>query len=290
MTQEPLTLNLTFSSGDGELVVGCDHPLVGAFRRAIETGRPPGAWRYLLAYNQSSDVPVVLGTLVHTVGDRLLFFPAAQVTLDGENLYEPFIGRVLDHLTLDPPDPGSGSRSHVAVVGVPKDRSRGVGFRTVPPPGTMIPWFSLLTPGLDGFPVLPKELSVTFPPPRPDVGSFGDRLCTAGGLTVAPLPEARGNPNFLQVDVWVGRGPAWKALKTRPLAWSYKPELVRNPPPGTQDVQVAAGDLEFSRVVGVRLLALRPQGTLGSSHILRPRLDAERWLKMCEENTQPSSN
>jgi hypothetical protein len=149
----------------------------------------------------------------------------------------------------------------------------------VPPPDTMIPWFSLLTPSLDNFPFLPKRLSVTFPPPRPDVDNFGNQLLTSAGLTVAPLPEAHGSPNFLQVDFWVGRGAAWKSLKTRPLAWTYKPELVGNPPSDSQDIRVAVGDLELSSVVGVRLLVMRPQGTLDSLHILRPRLDAKLWLK-----------
>jgi hypothetical protein len=137
----------------------------------------------------------------------------------------------------------------------------------------MAPWFSLLTPNLEGFFRLPERLSVQFPRLRPDLKKFGNELVQTGGFVFAPLPTLLDlSRNYFQFDVWIGRGKAWEKLASRALAWAYKSEIVDNPPSGEQEINVVEADVSFSSILGVRVLCSKPIGQLGSPHILRPKL------------------
>jgi hypothetical protein len=184
---------------------------------------------------------------------------------------EKFDEKRIDHLTLDPPHAKGSYRSHVAVFGLPKKDSRGISYSTKPPPGLLVPWFALVADTLAGVTILPSLLTVTFPPPRPDIERFGGELLRGLGLKYMPLPIGA-NSSFFQLDVWAGRGHGWKGQGARPLAWAYKAELIADPPAGTQQLQIVQLDIDFSDAVGLRLLCSRPGGKLRNSgaHILRP--------------------
>ena len=260
---EPVTLSITVPEGHGKLTVDSDHPLVSPLRVAILKGRPPGKWFWFAVLDQATGECRVLGSFVHSPGDRLLFFAGASilVSCDRSNL-QP--GR-LDHLTLDPPTPKGTQKSHVALL----DGVRGSKYTSRPPDGHLFPWFTLLAPTLGDFAELPAELSTTFAPPRPDVLGFAHDLIRGPGLALAPLPTGCSD-SFLQLDVWVGRTKDWRSLSSRPLAWAYKPDLVSNAPPGQQNINVIAQQVEFEPSVGLTLLCSRPRGNVAEAHILRP--------------------
>jgi hypothetical protein len=260
---EPLTLCATFSGGIGTLEVGPEHPLVSPWRVAIHKGRPPGQWFWFAVRNQLKGTSSVLGSFVHTPGDRLLYFPGGVVDIhaDGKQLSR----NRMDHLTLDPPTPKGRHNSHVAL----SEGSRGDKYGSRPPHGHLQPWFSLLTPTIDNFTIMPAELRVSFPPPRPDVQSFARDLLKGPGLRVIPL--APGGPHtFFQMDVWVGRVSDWQSQRVRPLSWAYKREIVSDAPSDSQRVDVIEQNVEFATSVGLRILCLRPRGRVAGAHILRP--------------------
>jgi hypothetical protein len=183
-----------------------------------------------------------------------------------------FNDKRLDHLALDPPDPQGRHRSHVAVFWVPIEDSRGLGYRTTPPPGLLIPWFTLLAPGLEEFELLPEKLIIKFPPPRPDLNEFAKDLMGGPKLAHAPAPTASTTRTFFQFDVWAGREFGWQQRGSRPLAWAYKPEVVKDAPTGSQQVHTIELNIDLSPEVGVRIVASRPAGQLVAARLLRPRL------------------
>jgi hypothetical protein len=122
---EPLTLEMEFGLGEGIAQVSADHPLVAPFRRSIETGKPTGAWRYLL-YQNGPGAPYVIGAFGLTPGDRLLFFPGASTVIRTDDPNAEFNGHRLDHVTLDPADIDSAHASHVAVFAPKGKKSRGL--------------------------------------------------------------------------------------------------------------------------------------------------------------------
>lgn len=270
--QEPLTLVTTFRFGSGTLEVTPEHPLLTPLRLAIIAGKPPGRWTWFAVQDVFIGVYKVIGSFVHSRGGRLLFFPGAEAVVVSGEQDKRFDGKRIDHMTLDPPDAKGRHRSHVAVFGIP-EKSRGIDYRTKPPEGLLVPWFTQVCDTLAGFETLPCELKVTFPPPRPDVERFGQDLLGGSGFQSMPLPSGA-SPSFFQLDVWAGRGRGWKAQGARPLAWAYKAELVGDAPAESQQIQVVQLDLHFSDSVGLRLLCSRPGGKLRSSdvHILRPTL------------------
>lgn len=248
--------------------------LAAAFRRGMEEGQLTGAWRYLLIYEPPSLTPTIVGSFVNTPKGRVLFFPGASIAIETDDPTARFNGKRLDHITADPPSRGK-SASHVAVRDLPHDESRGINYRSVPPPEHMIPWFSLLIPDFEGFSEAPARLIVRFPcPPRiSDIQLFGQRLLADGGTVSLPVPiSTYSDQTYLQFDVWLGRGAEWKTLRVRPLSWPYKPELVQDAPDGEQQVTVNRVDIDLGSDVGVAVLVLRPAGRLLEPRILRPTL------------------
>jgi hypothetical protein len=276
---EPLTLIITprgaATAGTGSRNVKPDHPLVVPIRVAIEKGRPPGSWSWAAFAEEDSGRLRVIGAFGHSPPrDRIFFFPGASVYISTEEEAPHFNGKRLDHLTLSPPDPKGRHESHVAVFGLPHDKSRDLRYYTTPPPGLLVPWFTLLAPDLDAFELLPEKLIVQFPPPRSDLTEFAKVLMQGPTLAHAPVPPALMTRTFFQFDVWAGRGFGWKQLGSRPLAWAYKPEVVKDAPAGSQDIQIIQLNVDLSSEVGVRIVASRPAGQLVAARLLRPRLSS----------------
>lgn len=274
MVNALLTLRLTSEAGRGELTVEADHPLVAALRCAVEEGKPPGRWAYVVVQTEADPAPLVIGTLVHTVGDRILFFPASPTEVTGGSRPGDarFGGTQLDHVTLDPPDAQGRYSSHMAVRGTPQHPSRGLRYRTRAPLGSMLPWFTLLHQSLDSFPLLPRLLLLHFPQIRPDLERFAEEVMHTRGMVATRVPEPNAEPSFCQIEFWVGRGTAWQALNSRLLAWAYIPEIVEDAPRPQQETTLTSVDIGLAPEVGVRIICGRPQGRLKSPRIVRPSL------------------
>lgn len=178
------------------------HPVVAAFRRGIEEGQLTGCWRFLLTADESSPAPAVVGTFVQTPRGRFLYFSGAAIEVSTGNENGPFENYQLDHLTLDPPSKKGHYRSHIAVRGLPEGQSRGLDYRAPIPPDYLLPWFSLLLPGLEGLAVLPAHLYVEFPSPRADLRTYGEQLMDNGGIIHRPLPARPPEVHYIQFDIW----------------------------------------------------------------------------------------
>ena len=274
-SDEELTLVVELSSGGAplgpSLEVDADHPLTGGLRQILAEGKPGSVSRFLVL--ESGDDRRLLGTVSHTVGDRLLFGPAAYVQVSTGDPRSRFEGATLDHLTLDAPGKGGRHLSHIAVRDLPAEHSRGLGWTTVPPPGHKVPWFSLLLPEIGELPVLPGRLLIHIPRRWSDLGAYGEKVIgSIGGLDRIPLPVPSSLPSFVQLDFWAGRGRDWRRLQHRPLPWAYKQEIVSDAPAGEQQITVSEATIGLSDGIGVTILAARPAGRLGGAHVLRPRL------------------
>ena len=267
-----LTLRIQYSLGKGELEIDLSHPLAGPFRRAIKTGKPTGRLNFLLVQDGVDESPVVAGVFAHTPGDRLLFFLGSSIEIETDHPWAHFDGARLDHMTLDPLTKVGKYSSHVAVQGLPAHESRGSRHTANPPSGYMVPWFSLLVPHIQGFPKMPKTLSIQFQSPRPDLARFGKQLIGEPRMALVPLPRSANRPSYVQFDVWAGRGSAWQAAQVKVIAWAYKPEIVADAPKGQQNIIVNRMVIRFSSTAGVVVLISRPAGELLVPRILRPTL------------------
>jgi hypothetical protein len=237
----------------------------------MEEGQLTGSWRFLVLKEDSGVPPLILGTFVRTPRDRVLFFPGGKSVLITDDPTVKFYARHLDHITLDPHRTATAA-FHVASRGFPPEQSRGLEYRTTPPPGQMVYWFSLLLPSLEGLSVFPNALSITFPPPRGNIDEFCARLMDDGGYSEMDLlapPE--GAASFLQFDIWVGRGIGWRDLGSHPLPWALFDEIVEDA--GPQRLQGTRTAIPFADDLGVVVFACRPIGTLSTARLLRARLN-----------------
>ncbi len=265
----PLTLEFASSKGHGFVRATIDDPLVAAFRRGIQDGQITGVWRYF-AVTRTYGPPVVIGNFVRTPKGRLLYFPASTVELFTDDPSARFNGKTLDHITLDQASEGTHA-SHVAVKDLSHSKSRGLNQRSRLP-GATAPWFSILTADLDGFSILPMKLIFEFPPPRKDVVAYGKELVTNGGIgSVRLLPQGK-DEDYIQFDVWVGRGADWKKSPIHPLPWVYKPEIVADAPKHRQTVTFNRVDIQFAGDIGLSVVHTRPRGRLLGPRILRATL------------------
>ncbi len=271
--EQPLRMEMVWSIGEGHLEVGPDHLLAAPFRQAMVAGKPPGRAVFLVCTERDPPSNRVVGAFVHTPGNRLVFFPGAALILAEDDGSGQFVGRQLEHLTLDPPKSKDRHPTHIVVSGSGKAETHGYGYTTSPPQGYNVPWFSILAPSLQPFPKLPRKLAVVFPALRKDTTKFAYELLRGHGSAFLELPLAKHVNNYLQLDVWAGRGADWEGKKVKPLSWAYKPELVSDPPVGSQKVDVNQLEaISFLPDAGIRVLALRPKGKVRGLHILRARL------------------
>lgn len=266
MANEGLSLVFEFSEGHRDLEVDVGHPLVAPVRRAIEEGMSPGVWSFLLVA-PSGGLPQVLGSFARTTGGRLLFFPGAETLVTRPNREGEEVR--LDHLTLDAPSrQAEVERRHVTVRLESGERDHFPEETITFPRDHLVPWFSLLATTLDGFLELPRRVVVRFDPSTDDVDTFGKHLKQWGGAALIALDDLFSAGTFVQFDFWVGRESTWRAKKSRPLAWAYKPELVSSAPEGSQDITVRSLEFDLGPGVGIRVLASTPTGVLVRSPLM----------------------
>lgn len=263
MAETSAALRFKFSRGIGILSVSSQDPIVEPFRAAIEDNQLTGAWCYLVVGVEG--IARVLGAFVSTVGGRLLFSPADLIAVSVSADFSVELNP-LNHITLE-----RKHGSYASHLRGGPNRRHELNYAVHPPAGLLVPWFSLLLPDAAALRTLPNVLVVKFMHEESDLPRFGDDALQ-GGVRFVELPEARSGPTFVQFDVWAGMTDGWSLLGARPLAWAYKPEIVRDAPAGQQEITVHRGDLGFSNARGVRVFISRPAGVLTADRVLRPTL------------------
>jgi hypothetical protein len=263
-----MRLTIKTNRGVGRVSITDGDPLAGPFRRGMRTGHPTGTWRGV-GVPDDEFVPRVFGYLgLSSKTRRLMWFPAAHLTLtelnrDEHGVLRHFVGRTVDHVTLDPEHGPSRYRSHLTHV----DGTRGPTVSHFPRDGELIPWFSLLLPGESMMPVLPAALEVWFVPARPDAQYPRDVAGDGFWLVIDDLPRPPPR-SFLQVDVWAGMTEDWQHLHSDAVPWPLVPGVASDVPdplnlPASRTVLGLASDR------GVALVVARPPGELAGPRFMR---------------------
>ena len=263
-----LTMTIRTNRGVGEVSVTDEDPLTGPFRRGMRTGQPTGRWRGV-AITDDKSVPRVFGFLgLSEKTRRLMWFPAADLTLtefnqDKTGDLRHFVGRILDHVTLDPEGRPGRYRSHLTHT----DGSRGPTVTHQPRQGELIPWLSLLLPDQSMMRELPQKLEIRFASARSDQkyprDVAGDGFWIVIDGLAKPAPHS-----FLQIDLWAGMTDGWEQLGSDAVPWPLVPGVARNvPDPLVQPARRAVFKLESDR--GVALIMTRPSGELEGPRLMR---------------------
>lgn len=262
-----LRLTVHNQSGTGTQIVNSDHYLAGPWRLAIETGRPTGQWRGL-AFRDGDGLPRMFGYLTHTEGGRMLWFPAANVTLpanqtDIDGVQQNHGGGVVDHVTLDVQTKGGRYRSHITF----RHGAHEANVTVFPPEGHQVPWFSMLMPRLDDLVPLPETLHIDFEAVRTDT-AYPAALAGEGAWTISDGLAAPDAASFIQFDVWAGMEDHWAELEFRGIPWVLKPGIADDAPdPQTSDARVAV--IRISERRGLTVVMTTPQGRLRAPRLLR---------------------
>lgn len=263
-----LKMTVRTNRGVGEVSVTDEDPLAGPFRRGMRTGHPTGRWRGV-AINDDESVPRIFGYLgLSAKTRRLMWFPAAHLTLtdfsqDKNGDLRRFVGRTVDHVTLDPEGRPGRHRSHLTHT----DGTRGPTVSHYPREGELIPWFSLLLPDTSMMRVLPQKLEIRFASARPDQDYPADVAGDGFWIVIDSLAKPR-LPSFLQIDVWAGMTDGWDQLHNDAVPWPLVRGVARNvPDPLVQPARRAFFELESDR--GLALIMTRPPGELDSPRLMR---------------------
>lgn len=208
--EEPgeVTLTLRDERGQGSVTVDIDDPWAGPWRRSMITGKPTSPWRGVGFRHRG--VPYSLGFVSLTERSRVLWFPGANLAaneyvedIDGQLSH--FVGRPVDHLTIDSEFKPGHQRSHLTYV----DGSHGPQVTHRHQRGTLTLWFSLLLPGTELLRTVPESLSVRFSAPRGDT-DYPKQLAGKGSWELFEAIDDPAPPRFFQCDVWVGTWPGWR--------------------------------------------------------------------------------
>jgi hypothetical protein len=251
---------------------GPDHPLVRAFKASLIRGKPPEDWRLVVVHDRVGEPPIIIGTFVRTLGNRLLYFSAANLRLGkwikGEGVGN-IEGALLDHVTLDPPRSGVRREGHLTLL-EREGRDRHVWrFRTQPRDGWHY-WFSLLAPTIDELPRLPALISLVFSSGRADLRERYPDFAIRGGLSGMEMPPLPASDNsFVQLDVWVGEPDATKeATELRPIPFVREAWIVQEGPEA-QTAQCHLLELGFPAGERIAVAVTRLIGHVRGSMFLR---------------------
>ena len=203
-----LTLTLNDRRGQGSVTVGVDDPWAGPWRQAMVVGRPTAPWRGIAIRYQG--VPYSLGFVSLSEGQRLLWFPGASLSAseyieDTTGQLTRFVGRPVDHLTLDPDFAHGRQRSHLTYV----DGLHGPKITHRHRAGDLTLWFSLLLPDTSSLRVVPESLSINFTPSRHDP-DYPQQLAGQGCWEFLEAADDPIPPTFIQFDVWAGMWSGWE--------------------------------------------------------------------------------
>lgn len=276
--QVEYALQFRVSPGTGEMKLGPDDPLERGFKASLVDGKPFEEWQFVVLHRRAAQPPVVVGTVVRTLGNRLLFFPAINLRLgkwisrDAPSLG----GALLDHLTLDSAQINGRRRGHIKLLGREKRGRHAWNFRTRPRDGWH-EWFSMLAPSIDDFPRLPAHTTLVFASGRADLQErFPDFVGRVSfpGMTVASAPDV--TSSFLQIDVWAGEPEATAAVDAlRPLPFVYSSQIVQQRP-SAQEATVQICDLPFASGERIAVAATWFAGQIQGPLLLRASAVAPR--------------
>lgn len=171
-------------------------------------GRPTAPWRGIAIRYQG--VPYSLGFVGLSEGHRLLWFPGADLSAseyieDTTGQFTHFVGRPVDHLTLNPDFTPGRQRSHITYV----DGVHGPKVTHHHQTGDLTLWFSLLLPGTSSLRVVPESLSICFTPRRRDP-HYPEQLAGQGHWKFLEAADDPMPPTFVQFDVWAGMWSGWE--------------------------------------------------------------------------------
>lgn len=273
VARKAFTLEMKFPLGQGELDdVEETHPLVSPFKRAVNTGEETGSWLYLLANLPDGGAPLVIGTVVWTVGQRFLFFPGGkrkEVWSDPAN--QDLSGRSVDHLTLKLDSGMKSFDQHVTVLGPGETHGRRQSGRICE--GYMHPWFTLLLNDFFNYSLLPRVFRFKFEIPATDVDRrLKAMMGSEGHQCFTPIPKAAGNAlTFFQIDVWAARGKDWKTRSSCVLPLALKNELVEDAAIA-EEFPEAKHQLTLHEEAGIVAIFSRPRGRLRMPFLLHARI------------------
>ncbi|HVF59516.1 MAG TPA: hypothetical protein VNJ70_06860 [Thermoanaerobaculia bacterium] len=259
------TYQMLSAPGEGELELGPDHSLVRAFKAGLVSGRPPDEWRTIAIFDDLKAAPIVLGTIVRTLGARLLYFPGADLRLggvvgteSGSAAAAAVKGALLDHVAIDRPRPNRRRRGHLTLLERQGSQRHGWSYLTDPEDGWHY-WFTLLSPNLDAFPRLPAKLTMRFSSGRLDLRERMHAFVSRSGFSCMGFPIADTTAStFVQCDFWLGDDPTSTVTELRPLPFIERAELISEAPM-PQQTQFSLLHSQFSSgehiAVGVVVLA-----------------------------------
>ena len=260
------TITVRATNGQGTVQVDVDDAWARLWRRASVAGQPTGQWvgiGFRLA-----GTPYSLGFMAVSSGGRLLWFPTANLQAilydeDASGQLTNYLGRPVDHLTLNPADSTGRHRSHFTYV----DGGHGPNVSHHAKPGYLIPWFSVMLPNIvDHLRLVPAELSITFPPVRTDE-QYPSQLVGDGRWLVVEGNDPPDVPCLVQFDIWAGVRPEWIED-----AWNYLPipHLLGIGDKEGPDIRHRSIGVRVAEDHGVVIIMSWVPGRLDRPRILRP--------------------
>lgn len=262
-----LTLTISDRRGRGTVTVGPDDPWARLWRPAMTTGKPTSQWKGIGVRHQ--DMPFAFGFLgLSRKTRRLTWFPAAHASpavfnQDVLGQLTHFVGRPVDHLTLDPEGAPGRFKSHLTY----EDGSHGPTVSHYPRDGELVPWFSLLLHDLaeERMRVVPEALNIIFPAPRGDSAYVAQVAGEGGWGFIEVLPKPEGSC-FIEFDVWAGMTQGWKGHAYSCVPWVY---AIGVPTPDRQDIQSRAFQADFAPDRGCVVVMSWVLGELDAPRLLR---------------------
>lgn len=267
----PLVYQLTIAEGDGETHADLNHPLAAPLKHGASTGKPSsGPWHYVCVRHPDGNPPTVIGAMMNTVGNRLLFFPGSTVNFGMTDSLGRFAGKRLDHLTLDPPKKGKWT-SHMTLFEGNRREKHGLKNTATERPGFMLPWLTMFVPDLSGFHALPSKLTMSLDWPSSDLiryarETIGTHYRQCAVVDAPPEPNGGG---FWQVDFLVGQGTDWRERSFYPVQYVGGEEFVQYTEP-TEGRVAGVMISELILGLGVIIIVTRPTGTVSGSNFITP--------------------
>ena len=256
----PLVYILTIHEGQGELVADTNHPIARPMREPANGGAPGSPWQFVGIRHSDGSAPTLIGGLVLSLANKLLFFPGGDFKFTESDHLGRFAGKPVDHFTLDPPV-GLKWTSHTTLKDGTRRERHGMKNTATQRDGEMMHWLSVLAPDLGGFLTLPRVLRVGLERASTDVLRYTQESIGANYRSRA-LVDAPSNDNagsFWQIDLLVGTGVDWRGLSHHPARYDNIEDLVRYDDIG-KPITAGVCFSELAPEYGVGMIVTRPTG------------------------------
>ena len=273
----PLIYILTIGEGEGELHADLDHPLARPIKKAATTGKPAGPWHYLCVRHLDGSPPTVLGALMLTVDERILFYPGASIEYTRSDELGRFAGRELDHVTLEKKTRHRW-RSHTTLRQGNRRSRHGLANTATEKTGELLPWLTMFVPDLSIFHTLPAKLKISLDWPSSDVVRYTQEAvgCHYRKRAIVDAPPEPVGEGFWQVDFFIGQGRSWKGASYAPLRYLDAPHILSYDDEGNKTRTAGHIVSEQTPEIGVVVIITRPSGSLHQSCFLTP---PDNWME-----------